>query len=308
MSKAVRFDLYGDIDVLEVREVDRPVPGEGEVLVEVKAAGINPGEAKIRTGVLHEIWPATFPSGQGSDLAGVVADVGPGVSTFAVGDEVMGFSESRSSHAEFVAVPAEQLTAKPAQLSWEVAGSLFVAGTTAYAAVRAVRLTPNDTVAVAAAAGGVGTIAVQLARRTGATVLGIAGPANDAWLTAHGVIPVNYGDVLAGRLRAASPSGRVDAFLDLFGGGYVDLAVTGLGVAPERVDTIIDFPAVEKFGVQAAGNADAASAAVLAELAALAAAGDLEVPIAGVFALDDVRAAYRTLEEQHTRGKLVLRP
>lgn len=308
MSKAVRFDLYGDIDVLEVREVDRPVPGEGEVLVEVKAAGINPGEAKIRTGVLHEIWPATFPSGQGSDLAGVVADVGPGVSTFAVGDEVMGFSESRSSHAEFVAVPTEQLTAKPAQLSWEVAGSLFVAGTTAYAAVRAVRLTPNDTVAVAAAAGGVGTIAVQLARRTGATVLGIAGPANDEWLTAHGIIPVNYGDDLAGRLRAASPSGRVDAFLDLFGGGYVDLAVTGLGVAPERVDTIIDFPAVEKFGVQAAGNADAASAAVLAELAALAAAGDLEVPIAGVFALDDVRAAYRTLEEQHTRGKLVLRP
>ena len=269
MSKAVRFDLYGDIDVLEVREVDRPVPGEGEVLVEVKAAGINPGEAKIRTGVLHEIWPATFPSGQGSDLAGVVADVGPGVSTFAVGDEVLGFSESRSSHAEFVAVPTEQLTAKPAQLSWEVAGSLFVAGTTAYAAVRAVRLTPNDTVAVAAAAGGVGTIAVQLARRTGATVLGIAGPANDEWLTAHGIIPVNYGNDLAGRLRAASPSGRVDAFLDLFGGGYVDLAVTGLGVAPERVDTIIDFPAVEKFGVQAAGNADAASAAVLAELAAL---------------------------------------
>ena len=308
MSKAVRFDLYGDIDVLEVREVDRPVPGEGEVLVEVKAAGINPGEVKIRTGVLHEIWPATFPSGQGSDLAGVVADVGPGVSTIAVGDEVMGFSESRSSHAEFVAVPAEQLTAKPAQLSWEVAGSLFVAGTTAYAAVRAVRLTPNESIAVAAAAGGVGTIAVQLARRTGATVLGIAGPANDEWLTAHGIIPVNYGDDLAGRLRAASPSGRIDAFLDLFGGGYVDLAVTGLGVAPERVDTIIDFPAVEKFGVQAAGNADAASAAVLAELAALAAAGDLEVPIAGVFALDDVRAAYRTLEEQHTRGKLVLRP
>ena len=167
---------------------------------------------------------------------------------------------------------------------------------------------PNDTVAVAAAAGGVGTIAVQLARRTGATVLGIAGPANDEWLTAHGIIPVNYGNDLAGRLRAASPSGRIDAFLDLFGGGYVDLAVTSLGVAPERVDTIIDFPAVEKFGVQAAGNADAASAAVLAELAALTAAGDLEVPIAGVFALDDVRAAYRTLEEQHTRGKLVLRP
>src|ERR1700686_4152723 len=128
LMKAVRFDHYGDIDVLEVREVERPVPGEGEVLVEVKAAGINPGEAKIRTGALRDVFPATFPSGQGSDLAGVVAEVGPGVHTFAVGDEVLGFSEKRSSQAQFVAVPAEQLTTKPKQLSWEVAGSLYVAG------------------------------------------------------------------------------------------------------------------------------------------------------------------------------------
>jgi NADPH:quinone reductase-like Zn-dependent oxidoreductase len=308
MSKAVRFDHYGGIDALEVLQVERPVPGEGDVLVEVKAAGINPGEAKIRTGALHDLWPATFPSGQGSDLAGVVAEVGPGMQTFAVGDEVMGFSEKRSSQAEFVAVPAEQLTAKPEQLSWEVAGSLFVAGTTAYAAVRAVGLKPGDTVAVAGAAGGVGSIGVQLARRAGATVLGIAGPTNDDWLAAHRVVPVNYGDDLADRLRAASPSGRIDAFLDFFGDGYVELAVNQLGIAPDRVDTIIDFPAVEKFGVQAAGNADGSSAAVLAELAALAAAGELEVPIAGVFALDDVQRAYRTLEKQHTRGKLVLRP
>ena len=308
MSKAVRFDHYGNIDVLDVREVERPVPGEGEVLVEVKAAGINPGEAKVRTGALQDLFPATFPSGQGSDLAGVVAEVGPGVRTFAVGDEVLGFSEKRSSQAQFVAVPAEQLTTKPKQLSWEVAGSLYVAGTTAYAAVRAVGLKPGDTVAVAGAAGGVGSLGVQLARRTGATVLGIAGPTNDDWLAAHGVVPVNYGDDLADRLRAASPSGRIDAFLDFFGDGYVELAVNQLGVAPDRVDTIIDFAAVEKFGIQAAGNADASSAAVLAELAASVAAGELEVPIAGVFALDDVQRAYRTLEQQHTRGKLVLRP
>src|ERR1700756_2818854 len=280
--KAVRFDHYGDINVLEVREVDRPVPGAGEVLVEVKAAGINPGEAKIRTGALHDMFPATFPSGQGSDQAGVIAAVGPGVHGFGVGDEVLGFSEKRSSHAEFVVAPAEQLIAKPPQLSWEIAGSLFVAGTTAYAAVRALGLRPGDVVAVSAAAGGVGTVAVQLARRAGATVLGIAGPDNDEWLRNRGVIAVNYGDGLAERLRAASPSGRVDAFLDLFGGGYVELAINELGVAPERIDTIIDFPAVAKFGVQAAGNADAASAAVLTELAALVASGELELPIAGV--------------------------
>jgi NADPH:quinone reductase-like Zn-dependent oxidoreductase len=109
-------------------------------------------------------------------------------------------------------------------------------------------------------------------------------------------------------LRAAAPDGRLDAFLDFFGGGYVELAVTELGVNPERVDTIIDFPAVERFGVQMAGNADASNAQVLAELAELVAAGELEIPIAGVFALDDVQGAYRTLEQRHTRGKLVLRP
>jgi NADPH:quinone reductase-like Zn-dependent oxidoreductase len=306
--KAVKFDHYGDVDVLDVRQVPRPSPRSGEVLVAVKAAGINPGEAMIRRGALHDRWPATFPSGQGSDLAGVVVEVGPGVETFTVGDEVLGFTEKRASQAEFVVVPAHQLTPKPPAVSWEVAGALFVAGTTAFAAVRSVELAAGDTVAVSGAAGGVGTIAVQLAKRAGATVLGIAGASNDDWLSAYGVIPVNYGDDLAGRLRAAAPPGRVDAFLDFFGGGYVKLAVTDLGVPPQRVDTIIDFAAVETFGVKAAGNADASNVGVLAELAKLIADGDLEVPIADVYPLDEVRQAYRTLEQRHTRGKIVLRP
>jgi NADPH:quinone reductase-like Zn-dependent oxidoreductase len=308
MSKAVLFDSYGEADVLEVRDVPKPVPAAGEVLVEVKAAGINPGEAMIRRGALHDRWPATFPSGQGSDLAGVVAEIGDGVDAFAVGDEVLGFSEDRTSHAQFVVVPAGQLTAKPPQVPWEVAGALFVAGTTAYAAVRAVALKAGDTVAVAGAAGGVGTIAVQLATRAGATVLGIAGPSNDDWLAAHGVVPVNYGDRLADRLRAAAPDGRIDAFLDFFGGGYVELAVAELGVDTQRVDTIIDFPAIERFGVKGEGNAEAADAAVLAELAGLVAAGELEVPVAEVYPLDQVKEAFRTLEQRHTRGKIVLRP
>jgi NADPH:quinone reductase-like Zn-dependent oxidoreductase len=303
-SKAVQFDRYGGIDVLEVRDVPRRQPGAGEVSVEVKAAGINPGEAMIRKGALHDRWPAAFPSGQGSDFAGVVADAGTDVQAFAVGDEVLGFTDDRNSHAEFVVVPAAQLTAKPAGVSWDVAGALYVAGTTAYAAVDAVRLRPGDVVAVAGAAGGVGSIAVQLAARAGATVLGIAGPSNDEWLTEHGVVSVNYGDGLADRLR---DFGRVDAFLDFFGGGYVELAVNDLGVARDRVDTIIDFAAVERFGVKAAGNADAASAQVLGELVELVAAGQLEVPIAGAFALGDVRRAFQALEERHTRGKLVLR-
>lgn len=308
MSKAVRFDQFGDVDVLDVRDVERPRPGAGEVLVEVRAAGINPGEASIRKGVMQDIFPSTFPSGQGSDFAGVVAETGSDVDEFSVGDEVIGFSEKRASHAEFVVVPAGNLTAKPAEVSWEVAGALYVAGTTAYAAVRSVDLAQGDVVAVSGAAGGVGSIAAQLAVDSGATVLGIAGPSNDEWLRAHGVIPVNYGDELAERLRAAAPSGRIDAFLDFFGGGYVELAVDELRVAPDRVDTIIDFAAAEQFKVRTAGNADAADARVLAELAARVADGRLEVPIAEVFALDDVREAYRTLEQRHTRGKLVLRP
>ena len=306
--KAVRFDRYGGIDVLDVREVPRPQPGTSEVLVEVKAAGVNPGEAMIRQGVMDEIFPATFPSGQGSDLAGFVAEVGTGVDAFSVGDEVLGFTNDRASHAEFVVVPADQLTPKPPAVSWEAAGGLFVAGTTAYAAVRSIELTPGDTIAIAGAAGGVGTIAVQLAKRTGATVLGIAGPSNDEWLAAHGVIPVNYGDGLADRLRAAAPDGRVDALLDFFGGGYVELAVTELGIAPQRIDTVIDFPALERFGVMFVGNQDAADATVLAEIAALIAAGQLEVPIAEAIPLDEVQRAYRTLERRHTRGKIVLRP
>jgi NADPH:quinone reductase-like Zn-dependent oxidoreductase len=308
MSKAVQFDSYGGVDVLEVRQVPRPVPQAGEVLVAVKAAGINPSEAVIRSGALADQFPATFPSGQGSDLAGVVAELGSGVSDFAVGDEVIGFSNQRSSHAEYVTVPANQLTPKPSAVPWEVAGSLFVAGATAYGAVRAVRLVPGETVAIAGAAGGVGSIAVQLARRAGATVLGIAGPSNDAWLAEHGVIPVNYGDDLAARLRAAAPSGRIDALLDFFGGGYVAMAVERLGLPRERVDTIADFAAAAQFGVLTAGGADAATAAVVAELADLVARGELEVPIAGVFALDDVRDAFREVELRHTRGKLVLRP
>ncbi|SKK34676.1 Putative oxidoreductase [Mycobacteroides abscessus subsp. bolletii] len=308
MTKAVQFDQYGGIDVLQVRDVPRPVPAPDEVLVQVRAAGINPGEAKIRTGMLHDRFPATFPSGQGSDLAGVVVEAGHGVARFAPGDEVFGYTDNRASHAEFVVVPASQLVTKPEGLSWEVAGSLFVAGTTAYAAVGSVHLSPGDVVAVSAAAGGVGTIAVQLARAAGATVIGIAGPDNDEWLTAHGVIPVNYGDGLAERIKAAAPQGRVDAFLDMFGGGYVDLALNELGVDLQRIDTIIDFAAIERYGVQSVGNAEGASAQVLSELAALIVDGKLEVTVAQTFPLDAVRSAYELLERQHTRGKIVLVP
>jgi NADPH:quinone reductase-like Zn-dependent oxidoreductase len=306
MSRAVRYENYGDVDVLNVVEVEDPVPGPGELLVRVRAAGINPGEAKIRDGALAERWPSTFPSGQGSDLAGVVEQVGEGVEQFAAGDEVIGYTDDRASQAELVVIPAEHATPKPPAVPWDVAGSLNVAGATAWAAVRAVGLSDGDTVVISGAAGGVGVIAVQLAVRAGATVIGLASERHHEWLRAHGAIPVTYGDGVADRIRQAAPDG-VDAFLDLVGGGYVELALE-LGVAPGRINTIADFEAVGKHGVKSEGNAVGASASTLAELADLVARGELEIPIAARYPLDQVRDAYRELAENHTRGKIVLEP
>lgn len=304
--KAVRFDQYGGVDVLEVREVEDPVASPGRVLVRVKAAGINPGEISIREGLLHARWPATFPSGEGTDLAGVVEAVGQEVGDFSAGDEVLGWTEERASQAELVAVPADQLTAKPASVPWEVAGSLFVAGMAGYAGVDAVAPKAGETVVVSAAAGGVGSVAVQLARRTGAKVIGLAGEDNHDWLRSHDIIPVRYGDGQAERIREAA-GGKIDAFIDTFGGGYVDLAIE-LGVAPDRINTIADFEAVQRLGVHGQGTHAIASAARLAELAGLVANGLLEIPIAATFPLDQVRDAFRELAARHTRGKIVLIP
>ncbi len=192
------------------------------MLVEVKAAGINPGEISIREGYLHDRWPATFPSGEGTDFAGIVRTAGDGVHAFSAGDEVLGWTEQRASHAELVIAPADQVTAKPAGVPWEVAGSLFVVGMAGLHSVQAVAPTAGETVVVSAAGGGVGSVAAQLARGTGATVIGLASEHNHAWLREHDIVPVEYGDGQAERIREAS-GGQVDAFIDTFGGGYVEL-------------------------------------------------------------------------------------
>jgi len=306
MTKAVRFDRYGDVDVLQVVDVDRPVPGPGQVLVRLKAAGVNPGESAIRVGLVHDRWPATFPSGEGSDLAGVVEELGEAVDGVAAGDEVLGFTHDRASHAELVAVDAGHVVPKPASVPWEVAGSLFVAGTTAWAAVHAVAPQPGETVVVSGAAGGVGSIAVQLAAGAGATVIGLASEQHHAWLRDHGIVPVTYGDGVGDRILAAA-EGPVAAVVDTFGDGYVDLAI-GLGVPPDRIDTIIDWGAAARHGTRTDGNAAGARPDVLAELARLVDEGRLDVPIARIYPLTDVRDAYRELEARHTLGKIVLVP
>jgi NADPH2:quinone reductase len=306
MVEAVRFHEYGDIDVLQVEEVELQPPTANEVVVQVRAAAINPGEAKIRQGLLHERFPATFPSGEGSDFAGTVTAVGDDVTQWAIGDDVLGWSWDRSSHAEQVVVPADQLVSKPASLSWEVAGSLYVVGCTAYAAVRAVDPTDTDTVAVSAAAGGVGTIVVQLLRLRGARVVAIASARHADWLQAHGATVINYGDGLEERIRAAAPDG-VTAFIDLYGPEYVHLAIA-LGVSRDRINTIAAFEAAQELGVKAEGSGAATSTDVLAEMADLAATAKIEVPIAATYRLDQVRDAFAELEHGHTLGKIVLVP
>jgi NADPH:quinone reductase-like Zn-dependent oxidoreductase len=306
MAKAVRFDRYGGTDVLYVADVDVPSPAAGEVVVKVEAAGINPGEASIRKGLLDAAFPATFPSGEGSDLAGVVHLLGDGVTEFSVGDEVLGWCWQRSSQAEYASVPTGQLIVKPPALSWPVAGSLYVAGVTAYAAVRAVSVRPGETVVVSAAAGGVGTLVVQLLRVKDAHVIGIASEPNHDWLRSHGVTPVSYGDGLLERIVALVPNG-VDAFIDLFGPQYVRLAVE-LGVPRDRIETIIAFDAAKEYGTKAEGSGDASTTEVLAEVAELVASGQIEVPIAATYPLERVKDAYDKLEKRHTRGKIVLIP
>jgi len=306
MPRAVRFEHYGGLEVLEVVEVPYPQVGSGQVLVRVRAAGINPGEAMIREGALDDLWPATFPSGQGSDLAGVIEDIGEAVSGLRAGDEVIGYTHGRASQAELVVVEAENVTARPPGVPWEVAGGLFVAGCTAWAAVRAVAPRNGETLVVSGAAGGVGTIAVQLAKLTGAQVIGLASEGNHEWLANHGVIPVAYGDGVADRVREAA-SAEIAAFIDTFGAGYVELALE-LGVAADRIDTIADPGAAQAHGVKVDGSQAGASAAVLAELAGLIDEGTLEVPIAAVYPLAEVREAYQQLEQRHTRGKIVLTP
>ncbi|MFJ9241587.1 NADP-dependent oxidoreductase [Streptomyces sp. NPDC101776] len=303
MPRAVTFSRYGGPEVLEVVEVPRPKAGPGEVLVRVVVAGVNPGEAGIRQGVFADMWPAVFPEGQGNDFAGWVAELGDGVTDFALGDEVIGYLPRRAQ-ADYVVSPADVLAPKPADIGWEAAAPLSAVGVTAWAAVDAVASEEGDTVVVSGAAGGVGSLAVQLARLRGARVIGTAGPHNADFLRSLGVVPVEHGPGLADRLRAAAPDG-IDAFVDTFGQGNVDIAIE-MGVAPHRVNTLADGRAVARHGVRSRAQEDVFTPQLVVELAALVSQGLLTVPIGEVDPLEQVQEAYRQVQRRHTRGKIVL--
>ncbi len=305
INHAVRYDSFGGTEVLYIAETPIPEISENEVLVKIKAAGINPGEAMIRAGAFNAQFPSTFPSGQGSDFAGIVVQTGAQVKGFATGDEVIGFTNDRNSQAEYIAVDQSQLVIKPAKVSWEQGGGLFVAGTTAYAGIKALSLSPGDLLIIAGAAGGVGSIAVQIARSQGAEVIGFAGTENHHWLKQHGAIPVAYGQDNLKAIRQVLDGRSTSALFDASGKGYVKLGID-LGIPTERINTIIDFKAASIYGVKTVGSAAAATAAVLGELASMINEGKLQIPIAATFPLTQVKAAYDELEKRHTHGKIVL--
>jgi NADPH:quinone reductase-like Zn-dependent oxidoreductase len=285
--RAVRFEEWGDRSVLHVAEVPVPEVAPGRVLVKVRAAGINPGESAIRQGLVDDHDPAKLPSGQGTDLAGTVAAIGLDVDGFEEGDEVLGWSWERSSHAEYVSVPAGQLVPKPRLLSWEAAGGL-------------------DVVATTGAAGGVGGFVTQLLTNEGIDVIAIASESNHEWLRSKNARPVAYGDGLEDRIRELATNG-IDALIDTYGPEYVHLGVT-LGIPTDRIETVIAFEAAAELGAKASGSADTADPEILSALANMVADGSVEVPIAATFPLEGVQDAYAQLEERHTRGKIVLVP
>ena len=306
MNRAVQYDHVGGPDALYLTGVPEPRPGGSEVVVAVRAVGINPFDAKVRSGVIP--WPAPFPRGLGGDLAGVVTAVGPDAvyhdgSPIAVGDGVLGFGTG--TLRDLVAAPAANVARKPSGLPWTQAGSLAAPGLTAEASYAVLRPGPGDTVFVSAAAGAVGYLYAQLARQAGARVIGSASPANHDRLRAIGVEPVGYGEGLADRLRALAPEG-ITAVQDNAGGETIDAALK-LGVPARRICEIVDHAATERLGLASPGRY-ARRPEVLEELARRIAEGELLHTVQQTFPLDQVAAAFALLETRHLSGKIVVEP
>lgn len=302
MSRAVVFARYGDPDVLQVIDVAPPEPGPGQVRVRVRAAGVQPFDALFRSGGAHQWLPARFPQQLGNEFAGVVDAVGPGVTAWRAGQEVLGWA-APSCYAEQVVAGAGDLVAKPAAMPWPEAGVLSASGQTAATALAGLRVGAGDTVLIHAAAGGVGSFAVQLAAARGATVIGTASPGNHDYLRTLGAVPVAYGDGLTDRVRAAAPDG-VDVALDASGTEPALHASLALVDDRDRIGTVAFQPAADRLGVRRLSTER--SATRLAELTELSAAGRLRVTIQQAYPLAEAAAAHRAIETGHVRGKLVL--
>lgn len=298
------YHRYGGPEVLEIERRPIPVPGPGEVLVRVAAAGVNPVDWKIFSGgPLFDAYERSLPSGTGYDFSGTIVGVGSGVAEeWMPGDRVFGGLRFHAQ-ADHLLIDPRQLARVPDGLSLEVAGVLNVAGRTAVASVRSQHIAIGETVLVSGAAGGVGILTAQLAIAAGARVLGTASAGNHDLLRSFGIEPFEYGDHLAGRLHAAAPEG-ISAVLDTVGHGTVDIALR-LGVPRARINTIADYEARDAHEVRGVGGA-AAGTAELADLAERIVRGEIQVPIDSRHPLERVRDAYARSISGHAVGKIVV--
>ncbi|MEU4352324.1 NADP-dependent oxidoreductase [Streptomyces sp. NPDC023838] len=303
--KAIALEKYGSADDLRLVDLPDPKVAPGEVLIRVKAAGVNPVDWKLAAGYLDPIMEVAFPLISGWDVSGVVEAVGLDVPEYQVGDEVFAYARKdwvqQGAYAELVAAPVRCVARKPAALSWEEAAGVPLAGLTAYQSVQRAGVTAGETVLVHAAAGGVGAFAVQILVALGARVIGTASERNHEFLRGLGAEPVTYGDGLEERVRALAPEG-VDAALDFVGGGVVDLS-QALLKQRERIVSIADQTAVEKGGHSLWVRPVSED---LTELARLADAGKLKVNVERTFPLAEAADAWRLNQEGRTRGKIVL--
>ncbi len=305
--RAATYPAYStDLSTLRVEELPQPKLAPSAVLIEVRAASVNPVDWKVMTGGLDGLMDAVFPVIPGWDVAGVVVGLGPDTPEFAVGDEVIAYARKDTvgagTFAELVAVPVASVARKPASLSFEQAAGLPLAGGTALRTLEALEVSAGDTVLIHAAAGGVGSFAVQIAAALGARVIGTASESNHDFVRELGAEPVAYGEGVVDRIRALAPDG-VDAVADFVGGQLENsLAVLADG---GRLASVADPSFAEHGGRWIWVRPDGAESA---RLAALADDGKLTVEVARTFGLDEVAAAFAESQTGHVRGKLVIVP
>ena len=297
--KAVVIDEFGGPGVLHVADRELPEPGAGQVRVRVRAAGVNGIDGTIRSGAAQQMFPTQLPAVLGLEIAGTVDAVGPRVEELAAGDDVLGFADG-GGYAEYAL--ATTVAPKPAELGWTEAAALPVAAETALRVLGLLEVTQGDTLLIHGAAGGVGTVAVQLAVARGAIVIGTASEANHDYLRELGATPVLYGEGLVDRVRAAAPDG-VDAVFDAAGRGALPDSI-GLRGGTSRIVTIAD-PAAFGLGIPFSGEA-ARDAGDLAEVARQVGDGRLRVTVAETYSLEEAPAAHEAVATGHGRGKVVL--
>ncbi|WP_344235371.1 NADP-dependent oxidoreductase [Kribbella hippodromi] len=288
-----------------MRERAEPEVGPGQVRIAVRAAGVNPYDFKVRRGDVRSFVKTVFPAVPGFEVAGVVDQVGEGAA-FSVGDEVVGWSQG-GAYAEYAI--AGTIAVKPAGLSWEQAASIPIAGETAQRVLDEVEVKPGETVLIHGAAGAVGSVAVQLAKAAGVTVVGTASAANHDYLRSIGAIPVAYGAGLVERVREVAPRG-IDAVIDTAGKGGLEESIELRGGTTERIVTIADYEGAGKLGIKTSGGGREPEAirAGLAEQLKAAADGKLEVRIAATFGLAEAGKAQELSESGHARGKVLILP